>query len=208
MLESMGKNTRNLGESRNRGFSALEVAIVMIITLVIASLGIPAALSVMRELRASGDARDLNGAIVLAKMRAASNFARARVYADLSANTFRVEWQQSGTTTWTAEGGDQPLATGVSFGYGSLGTPPPSTQATLGQAPLCRDGTNSTNIANTACVVFNSRGIPIDTTSLVPTAADALYVTNGSTVTGVTVSATGLTRVWRTEASAANWKQR
>src|SRR5260370_42673835 len=104
-----------------------------------AGMAMPNLKSMIQNLRTVGDARDLNGAIVLAKMRAASQFARARVYADLSANTFRVEWQKSGTTTWTAEGGSQPLSTGVSFGYGSLTTPPANTQASLAQAPLCRD---------------------------------------------------------------------
>jgi len=200
MFERMQKNSRNLDKFRNQGVTILELTVVMAIVMIIATMAIPAALTVARELRTSGDARDLNGAIVLAKMRAAANFARARVYADLSANTFRVEWQQPGTTTWTPEGGDQYLATGVSFGYGSLGTPPPNTQGTFGQA-LCSGSTT------TACITFNSRGIPIDSSG-VPTSNDAIYVTDGRTVTGVTVSATGLTKIWRTEASTANWKQK
>lgn len=200
MLKHVRKNGRNFGNLGEYGFSLVELLIVTVVVVVLAATAVPTVLTMVRELRTAGDARDLNGAIVLAKMRAASNFSRARVYADLSANTFRVEWQQSGTTTWTAEGGDQPLATGVSFGYGSLSAPPPNTQATLGQA-LCAGSTT------TACITFNSRGIPITSTGA-PTPSDAIYVTNGSTVTGVTVSATGLTKIWRTGASTANWKQR
>jgi len=135
------------------------------------------------------------------------------VYADLSANTFRVEWQQSGTITWTTDGcpnscvGDQPLATRVSFGYGSVSSPPSNTQATLGQAPLCLDSLGSGNpVTNTACIIFNSRGIPI-TSGAVPTPNDALYVTNGKSITGVTVSVTGLTKIWRSDVSTANWTQ-
>jgi Tfp pilus assembly protein FimT len=194
------------------GFSAVELLIVVAIVLIVAGMAIPKLMSMVQNLRTAGDARDLNGVIVLAKMRAASNFARARVYADLSANTFRVEWQQSGTTSWTADGcpnsciGDQALAAGVSFGFGSLSSPPPNTQATLGQAPVCLDNSGST-VANTACIIFNSRGIPI-TSGAAPTPNDAIYVTDGRSVTGVTVSGTGLTRIWRTEASAANWNQR
>ncbi|MBZ5698892.1 MAG: prepilin-type N-terminal cleavage/methylation domain-containing protein [Acidobacteriia bacterium] len=200
MLERMKKNPRNSRKFRNHGFSLVELAIVMVIVMTIAAMAIPAVLTMIRELRISGEARDLNGAIVLAKMRAAANFARARVYADFSAKTFRVEWQQSGATSWTPEGGDQPLATGVSFGYGSLSSPPLNTQGTLGQA-LCSGSTT------TACITFNSRGIPITSTGA-PTPNDAIYITDGRTVTGVTVSATGLTKIWRTEASAASWKQR
>jgi prepilin-type N-terminal cleavage/methylation domain-containing protein len=207
MPERARKNLWNFGTSRNHGLSLLEVTIVMTVALVIAAMAVPAFLTLVRELRVTGDARDLNGAIVLAKMRAAASFARARMYADLSANTFRIELQQAGTATWTPEGGDQPLSSGVSFGFGTLSTPPSNTQATLGQAAACRNGDNTADIANTACVVFNSRGVPVDST-LAPTPNDAIYVTDGKAVTGVTVSATGLTRLWRTEASTANWKQK
>jgi prepilin-type N-terminal cleavage/methylation domain-containing protein len=211
MLKQLPKNI-DADKSGNHGFSLAEVLIVIFIILLIAAIGIPNLMTMVGEMRTAGDARDLNGVIVLAKMRAASNFSRARVYADLSANTFRVEWQQAGTATWTSDGcpnscvGDQLLATGVSFGFGSLSSPPSNTQATLGQAPVCLDSSGSA-ITNTACIIFNSRGIPI-TSGAVPTSNDAIYVTDGRLVTGVTVSATGLTKIWRTEASGANWKQR
>jgi prepilin-type N-terminal cleavage/methylation domain-containing protein len=211
-LKLLRKNGTNAGEFRNHGFSLAEVLIVVFIVLVIAAVGIPNLMTMVGEMKTAGDARDLNGAVVLAKMRAASNFSRARVYADLSANTFRVEWQQSGTTTWTTDGcpnsctGDQLLAASVSFGYGSLSSPPSNTQATLGQAPVCLDSSGSA-ITNTACIIFNSRGIPI-TSAAVPTPNDALYVTDGRLVTGVTVSATGLTKIWRTDAAGSNWRQR
>jgi len=54
--------------------------------------------------------------------------------------------------------------------------------------------------------MFNSRGIPVDSTWS-PTPTGALYVTNGNSVSGVTVSATGLTKIWRSDASTANWNQ-
>jgi hypothetical protein len=41
----------------------------------------------------------------------------------------------------------------------------------------------------------------------VPTPNGALYVTNGKLITGVTVSVTGLTKIWRSDASTANWSQ-
>lgn len=212
----MGENNSDDGKLGNHGFSLVEVLMVTAIIIVIAAIGIPTLMSMIRGLRTAGDARDLNGAIIQAKMRAASDFARARVYFDLSANTFRIEVQPSGLTSWITDGcpnscaGDQPLANGVSFGYGSVSSPPANTQAALGQAPACLDSSsNLAVVANTACIIFNSRGIPTSsaaTTSVgVPTPDDAIYVTDGYSVTGVTVSATGLTRVWRTEATGANW---
>ena len=183
------------------GFSALELLIVVAIVIIIAGMAIPKLMSMVQNFRTAGDARDLNGTILMAKMRAASNFAQTRVHADLSAQTFWVEMEPSGATSWTTEGGTQFLSTGVTFGFGSLSTPPSNTQASLAQAPACP------GISNTACIVFNSRGIPVDSTNT-PTANDALYVTDGSSVTGVTVLATGLTQIWRSDASTANWNKR
>jgi prepilin-type N-terminal cleavage/methylation domain-containing protein len=208
----MGKNNSDVGNVRNRGFSLVEVLMTTVIIIVLAAIGIPTLMSMVRGLRTAGDARDLNGAIIQAKMRAASDFSRTRVYADLSANTFRIEIQPSGTTSWTTDCPstcDQPLSSGVSFGYGSLSSPPANTQAALGQATACKDSSN-TSISNTACVIFNSRGIPITSGTSpapTPTGEDALYVTDGKSVTGVTVSITGLSRIWRTDASAANWQK-
>ncbi len=180
------------------GFSALELLIVVAIVIIVAGIGIPKLMSMVQNLRTAGDARDLNGTILMAKMRAASNYAQARVHADLNTQTFWVEVETSGATSWTTEGGTQLLSTGVTFGFGSLSTPPSNTQPTLAQAPACP------GISNTACIVFNSRGIPVDSTNT-PTNLDALYVTDGNSVTGVTVLATGLTQVWRSDASTANW---
>jgi type II secretory pathway pseudopilin PulG len=212
---TMQKNTRkiitDIGGFGDHGFSLVELLAVVFIIITFAAIAIPTLTTVVGNLRTRGDARDLNGEIILAKMRAASDFARARVYADLSANTFRLEVQPSGTTTWTTDGcpnsciGDQSLSTGVSFGFGSLTTPPSNTQGSLGQAANCLDKSGST-IANTACIIFNSRGIPI-TSGAVPNPNYALYVTDGKSITGVTVSVTGLTKIWRSDASTADWNQ-
>ena len=183
------------------GFSALELLIVVAIVIIVAGMAIPKMMSMVQNFRTAGDARDLNGTILMAKMRAASEFAQARVHADLNTQTFWVEVEPSGSTSWTPEGGTQFLSTGVTFGFGSLGTPPSNTQPTLGQAAACP------GISNTACVVFNSRGIPVDSTNT-PTGDDALYVTDGRSVTGVTVLATGLSQIWRSDASTANWNKR
>jgi hypothetical protein len=84
----------------------------------------------------------------------------------------------------------------VTFGFGVVATAPTNTQPVIGQAPACLDNA-SAPIGNTACIVFNSRGIPIDNTPS-PTTADALYITDGNLVLGVTVTATGLIGVWNT----------
>jgi hypothetical protein len=77
--------------------------------------------------------------------------------------------------TWTVEGGNTSLSSAVTFGYGSISSAPPP-QTTIGQAPACNDNAGNA-IANTACIIFNSRGVPVDAAGA-PTAIDAIYLTD------------------------------
>jgi prepilin-type N-terminal cleavage/methylation domain-containing protein len=189
---------------RQAGFSLLELLLVVGLTTVIAAIAVPMMSNTIGDFRIRGDARALNSAVSLAKLRAASAFTQTRLYVDLSANTFHVEsWQKTGTPAWVTEGGTTTLSTNDAFSQGVVATPPSSTQTTIGQAANCV-GTTGTAIANTACVLFNSRGIPVAASGAppnvgAPTGNDALYVTDGTAVYGVTVSATGQIQLWRTK---------
>ncbi|HEY6945893.1 MAG TPA: hypothetical protein VI431_12190, partial [Candidatus Acidoferrum sp.] len=174
--------------SRSRGFSTLEVLLVMVVSLIIAAFAIPGFNEVKRTLRISGDARDLNGAINAAKMQAAADFTDARVFIDLgfnTANTFHVDvWNKAGNGgagCWQVVGDVnnpcytpgvspvQSLSPGVTFGFGGVGAPPPNTQTNgIAQGPRCVpvNGRRVGQVATTACIHFNSRGIPIDVATL------------------------------------------
>ena len=106
---------------------------------------------------------------------------------------------------WLPEGGTTYLSTGVTPASGEdLSSAPPGTQGpSAHQAPECRDG-GGIPIDNTACVIFNSRGIPIDWEGT-PTGIGAVYVTDGIVMHGITVSAAGLTQVWQRFASSETW---
>jgi hypothetical protein len=94
----------------------------------------------------------------------------------------------------------------VSFGYGPVTAAPPNTQTAIGPASACTSNADpAVVVANTACIVFNSRGLPIDSTGG-PTGDDAVYVTDSSAVYGITVAATGFVRLWRTNyTSTPSW---
>ncbi len=83
---------------------------------------------------------------------------------------------------------------------------PPGTQVVLAQAPQCLDDAGNA-VGNTACVVFNSRGIPIDAAGIA-TASDALYITGGGGVYGTTLSATSRVQLWWTAAGTAAWMRK
>ena len=204
----------------------LEIVIVLTVGIILTTMAIPKVVSLTRGYRSVGDARSLNEEVSLAKMRAAAYFTEARVFANLSSNQYRVEVWSRTQNCWVTEGDTQCsssytspnappstlLLTTVTFGYGSLSTPPPSTQSTLGQAPACQSDADmqalsAGSVANSACVVFNSRGIPVDNT-LAPTSSDALYVTDSSSVYGVTILPTGLIQTWRTDLTSGTWSNR
>jgi prepilin-type N-terminal cleavage/methylation domain-containing protein len=184
------KRTRSFN---HRGFTLLELLVV------VGLMGV-----VLGYFRLSGDARSASNAIALSKMRAASTFGRVRLFVDLDGRSFRMQAWDKATSQWTTEGGSTRLSPNVSFGYGAVSSAPPNTQGTIGQAPACKNDAGTADIGNSACVIFNSRGAPIDSTGA-PT-VNALYVTDGSTVYGIAVSATGMIRSWRTvSTSTASW---
>ena len=186
-----------------RGFSLIETLVAVALVGIVASIGVPMTGNLLSSSRIVGDTRSLTNAITLAKMRAAASFQQARVYVDLSSSTYRIETRRAAGLAWVLDQGPTSLSTQVSFGFGNLASAPPNTQAAIAQSPACLT-TAGAAIGNTACVVFNSRGIPIDSTGA-PTGIDAVYANDGRAVDGVTVSATGLVRMWARSPNGSTW---
>jgi prepilin-type N-terminal cleavage/methylation domain-containing protein len=195
--------------SDSRGFSLIEMMMVVGIIGVLAVIAVPMSGNSIRYLKLSGDARELSNATAVAKMRAAAKFTQSRLYIDKVGKTFYLQTYTRSTSTecptlgeWCTEGGSTLLSNTVSFGYGPVTEAPPNTQTTIGQAAPCQNTASPpVDVANTACIIFNSRGIPVDNTGS-PTGIDAVYVTDGSAVYGITVAATGFIRTWQTNSSA------
>lgn len=197
--------------SSTGGFSLLEMMMVVGIIGVLTVISVPMTGNALRYIKISGDARDLSNSISVAKMRAASKFTKSRLYVDLTGKTFHIQTFDKTVTVpcptgcWITETAPTALSSTVSFDYVPVATAPADTQTTIGQAPACMT-TDATPVAvaNTACIIFNSRGLPIlSLASGAPTGNNAVYVTDGSAVYGITVAATGFIRLWRTNAASA-----
>ena len=181
-----------------RGFSLVEIMVVVGLVGVVSAIAVPMMANSLRFFRLSGDARSTANSLALAKMRASAVFGRVRLYADLSTNRFHLETFNKTTSTWVADAGTTYLSQNVSFGFLPVATPPPNTTLAIDQAPKCKsNAVPPVDIANTACIIFNSRGTPIDPTGA-PSTLGAIYLTDGTAVYGITLSATGMVRTWRT----------
>jgi len=131
-----------------KGFSLIELMIVVAIALIIAAFAVPQITETLRNYRLAGDARNIKSEILLAKMRAAARFTRSRVRADFNARTFQTDLWNKTTSTWdpVAVGAPQILSQGVTYGVAGMTDPPVDpvtgdpTQALLGQAAECTAG--------------------------------------------------------------------
>jgi prepilin-type N-terminal cleavage/methylation domain-containing protein len=183
------------------GFTLIEVMITCAISVIVAAIAVPMMTNGLHNFRLSGDARSITNTVSLAKLRAASDFSKSRVFVDIPTQSFHLEVWSKTTNAWVTEGGSSYLSSASeSFSFGVVGTPPPNTQGAIGFTQCLTAA--GVAVANTACVVFNSRGIPvIDAagTTGAPTANQALYITDGTAVFGVTVAATGVIKLSRTQ---------
>ena len=164
-----------------RGFSFLEIVIVLLIVMSILCITIPAVQTILGSYQAAADARSLAIQLALVRMRAGADFTQARLNCDLVAKSCQLEIFNKTTGQFQAEGGAQFLSQGVSFGFGSITTPA---------------GTQTT-IQNSANILFNSRGIPVDSTGAA-TGNYALYLTDqAGRRYAVTVFASGRVGMWQ-----------
>ena len=181
----------------------VEILGVVAVIGIISAIALPMTARTMGDARLRGDAQSVAQSISLAKMRAAASFSQARLFVTLDTNTFFIQLWDRTANSWVTEGGATSTATGVTFGFSGLPNPPPNTQAAIAMSPACEDDAGNP-IGNSSCIVFNSRGIPVDGTGA-PVGDNAIYVTDGIGVYGATLTATPLLRLWWSPAGNASW---
>jgi type II secretory pathway pseudopilin PulG len=187
-----------------RGFSLMQLMVVVAIFTVVAAIAVPSFLTSSRTGRLRNDANALTNLIVMARMRASTEFARTRLNCTLTPASGPgycqlQSLQFPGTGSWTNESQVVFLSPGVTFGIPAAITgylPNQSTAAYQGDVTQ-----NTPTTTTTPVIVFNSRGIAVDySTGTTPTPGYALYITDStSSYTGsyyaISVPLTG--RPWQ-----------
>ena len=198
--------------AREGGFSIIDILMVVALIGIIAAIAVPVTGSAVSGQRFNNDSQALTNLVGLAKMRASAAYTRARLRANLVARTFALERWDKTTNAWVTEGAVTPLSPGVTFGFGTVATAPPDTQTTIGFSDACRVGLEAATatIADTACIVFNSRGLPLNGAGLPGFGGHAIYLTDGQAVAATTVTATPRIRRWWKPAQLATapWRER
>jgi prepilin-type N-terminal cleavage/methylation domain-containing protein len=192
--------------SSDSGFSLVDILVAIAVISILAAITLPLSSTTIAASRFRGDGQAVSNLAGLAKMKASSRFTRARLRIDLDANSYSIEVWNKASSSWVTEGGVRQASRGVQFSFGALDEPPPDTQAAIGFSDPCTDA-DGDDIDDTACIVFNSRGIPIDADGD-PIGGHGIYLTDGSTgVYGVTVTETPLIRFWWSPAHEAHWQE-
>jgi len=192
--------------SSERGYTLIEILVVVALIGVIAGIAVPVTSTSLNGYRFLGDGQALSQMVGLAKMRAAARSTRARLSVNVADGTFMMQTFDRSTSpgTWVTDIGEQYLSRGVTFSNGGFTAPPPYQDST-DFSDECADDAGSA-IDGTSCITFNSRGLPVDADGLLEE-EHAIYLTNGVGVYAITVMPTGQVRFYWSPAKGAHWTE-
>jgi Tfp pilus assembly protein FimT len=165
----------NLKEN-DKGFSLVELSVLLAMTAILAALSLPMLTSSMHDMQLISDARSIATTMTYAKLSATSQMTHYRLSFDLDNNEWLLEkWNRS-----TDEFELQQATNDLSRGLANSGI---SFKANSGTAPTGFPTDSST------AVTFNSRGVP-DGVAII-------YLSNDDEDFAVSASLSGKIQIWR-----------
>jgi prepilin-type N-terminal cleavage/methylation domain-containing protein len=169
-----------IGIRDTRGFSLIELGIVLVVAAVMATVSIPMLADSMRGMQLLSDARNIATTLSYAKLNATSQMTRFQLTFDLENNQWRLQRFNRATGLYELQQAVNGLSMGISH----------SEIAFKGNSA---NGPAGFPTASSTDITFNSRGVP--------TAMGIVYLTNNDTDYAVSVSLAGKVQVWRLQNS-------
>lgn len=159
-----------------RGFTMIELSVVLGMIVVVAAFSVPMLTNSMRNMQLIADARNIATTMTYAKMSAMSQMTRYRLSFDLDSNTWRLLKRNRATGEYEPEQAINGLSNGVS--HSGIEFKPSATTAP-----------NGFPTSSSTTITFNSRGIP--------ESAGIIYISNDELDYAVSVSLAGKVQIWR-----------
>lgn len=182
-----------MGQKQQRGFSLVEIAVVIAIGAVIAAFATPKLLNALRDYRLDMSARQLTDLMNRAKSQAVANNRNSFIVIDTANRRIGIPaFDNAGNLMRTDY---VTLPQGISFSQPS-GVSAPMTGAPTTSAVSFPKQNNSTTVFQQD---FTSRGFPVVST---PGQINALYVGNGKNYRVVTLNSVGGLRTFRWQSGA------
>lgn len=168
---------------RERGFSLIELVVLLALVAIVLGFSIPMLSSSMRSWQLSADARNIATTLSYARLSATSQMTHYQLSLNLSGNEWSLKKYNKSTSVYDLQGSTNALSSGLANSGIAF-------KASSSSAPSGFSTTSSTSIT------FNSRGIPIDATGK-PTANNVIYLSDASDDFAMTVSLSGKVQLWR-----------
>jgi prepilin-type N-terminal cleavage/methylation domain-containing protein len=165
----------------SRGFSMVELSMVLAVTAVMAAIAIPVLSSSMRDMQLISDARKISTTMSYAKLSATAQMTNYQMSFDLANNRWSLLKRNRTSGAYELQQAVNELSLGNANSGVAFKTSSPS-----GTAP---GATGEFLTTSATSVRFNSRGIPNDRV--------IVYLSNETTDYAVSVSLAGKVQIWR-----------
>jgi prepilin-type N-terminal cleavage/methylation domain-containing protein len=183
---------------QDRGFTMVEVTVVVVIAGAILAFATPRITNAMREYRLNAAMRQVSDLVQRVKMQAVSDNNRSALVIDTAGRRIgQVYYQADGTTVDHID--YTPLSQGVIFAAPANVTAPVTGAPASSAVSFPAQGSSTTVFQ----MDFNSRGFPM----VAGGAINSVYLTNGSTFRALTMNCVGAVQKWSWRIAHDNYGQ-
>lgn len=183
-------------ENLSRGFTMIEITVVVLLLGVIAAFAAPRISNAMREYRLNNAMHQIADLMNRAKTQAMSNNTKATMRVDMANNRFGLVVYDSSNNEVRTD--YIPLPQGVTFATPSSVTAPMTNVQTTNPVSFPLKSGSSTVYQQD----FTSRGFPAVSSA---GTINVIYIGNSQTYRAITITSVGGIRTWVWKTSPASW---